>query len=132
LRLRLPARSDVFKVRRVYSLDGIPTALTLLVLAGHKVEGIERHVMNNRSVYGVMREHYGLEISRSERWFEVTMSTPEQASLLAIPHPSPGLTIESIGMTKEGLPLEYYHTFYNTSCTRIHVTSHSRASDSGP
>jgi GntR family transcriptional regulator len=88
--------------------------------------------MNNRSVYGVMREHYGLEISRSERWFEVTMSTPEQASLLAIPHPSPGLTIESIGMTKEGLPLEYYHTFYNTSCTRIHVTSHSRASDSGP
>ena len=132
LRLRLSAHSDVFKVRRIYSLDGIPTAVTLLVLAGHKVEGIERHVMNNRSVYGVMREHYGLEISRSERWFEAVLSTPEQASLLAIPYPSPGLSIESIGFTKEGIPLEYYHTFYNTSHTRIHVTSHSRATSGGP
>lgn len=132
VRLRLPARSDVFRVRRVYSLDGIPTALTLLVLAGHKVKGIERYVVNNRSVYGIMREHYGLEISRSERWFEATLSTPEQAYLLSIPHPSPGLNIESVGMTSETIPLEYYHTFYNTSHTRIHVTALSRADVKSP
>ena len=127
IRLRLPTRSDVFRVRRVYSLDGNPTALTLLVLSGHKVKGIERFVVNNRSVYGVMREHYGLEISRSERWFEATMATEEQAYLLKLPFPSPGLSIESIGFTTEGTPLEYYSTFYSTNHTRIHVTSHSRA-----
>lgn len=126
-RLRLPPRSDVFRVRRVYSLDGIPTAVTLLVLAGHKVEGIERYVRNNRSVYGILRDHYGLEISSSERWFEAILTTAEQAGLLEIPFPSPGLNIESIGFTKDGTPLEYYHTFYNTSHTRIHVISDSGA-----
>lgn len=131
-RLWLPARSDVFRVRRIYSLDGVPTALTLLVLAGHRVKGIERHVVNNRSVYRVMREHYGLEVSRSERWFEATMATPEQAYRLKMPHPSPGLTICSIGLTEDNVPIEYYETFYNTTHTRIHVTALSRASDRGP
>ncbi len=131
-RLWLPARSDVFRVRRIYSLDGVPTALTLLVLAGHRVKGIERHVVNNRSVYRVMREHYGLEVSRSERWFEATMATPEQAHRLAMPHPSPGLSICSIGLTEDNVPIEYYDTFYNTARTRIHVTAWSRASGETP
>ena len=128
VRLQLPSRSDVFRVRRVYSLDGVPTALTLLVLAGHRVKGIERHVVNNRSVYGIMRDHYGLEIARSERWFEATVATEEQAAHLSILPSSPALNIESIGSTQSGSPIEYYNTLYNTSRTRIHVSARSRSS----
>ncbi|SMG54053.1 GntR family transcriptional regulator [Paraburkholderia susongensis] len=125
--LALPPGADVFRLYRLYSVDDVPTALSWLMLAGHRVPGIEALIADNVSAYGVMRERYDLRIEASERWFEAAVPNEEQAALLQLLIGQPVLSIESVGRTGDHQPLEYYRCLYSTAFSRIHVTAHTRA-----
>ncbi|HEJ9096984.1 TPA: GntR family transcriptional regulator [Serratia odorifera] len=123
--LLLPPPADVFRIRRVYFVDGIVTSVSMLRLAGHRVPGIEKWIQDNVSVYGTLQDRFGLRIAHSERWFEATMPTREEAELLNIPLLQPLIGIESIGRTQDGSPLEYYQTVFNTATSRIKVVANT-------
>ncbi|WP_043202678.1 GntR family transcriptional regulator [Paraburkholderia acidipaludis] len=125
--LALPPGADVLRLYRLYSVDDVPTALSWLMLAGHRVPGIEALIADNVSAYGVMRERYGLRIEFSERWFEAAVPNPEEAELLQLSSGQPVVSIESVGRTSDRLPLEYYRCLYSTAFSRIHVVAHTRA-----
>ncbi len=125
--LRLPARSDVFRLTRVYSVDGAPVSVSHLVLAGYKTPGIEALAVENHSIYALLRERYGFVVASSERWFEAVTAAPEQARLLAVDANAPIVLIESVGCLADGTPLEFYRSFFNTRQLRIHVTATSEA-----
>jgi len=125
--LALPPGADVLRLYRLYSVDEVPTALSWLMLAGHRVPGIESLMADNVSAYGVMRERYDLRITFSERWFEAAVPNEEQAALLQLSVGQPVLAIESVGRTGDQQPLEYYRCLYSTAFSRIHVTAHARA-----
>lgn len=122
-----PPGADVFRLYRLYCVDDVPTALSWLTLAGHRVPGIEALIADNVSAYGVMRERYDLRIEFSERWFEAAVPNEEQAGLLQLSRGQPVLSIESVGRTGDRQPLEYYRCLYSTAFSRIHVTAHTRA-----
>lgn len=128
--LALPPGADVLRLYRLYSVDERPTALSWLMLAGHRVPGLESLIADNVSAYGVMRERYGLRIESSERWFEAAMPDATQAGLLELPPGQPVMSIESVGRTADRLPLEYYLCLYSTAFSRIHVTAQTRADPS--
>ncbi|QHA88051.1 GntR family transcriptional regulator [Serratia rhizosphaerae] len=123
--LLLPPPADVFRIRRVYFVDGKATSVSMLRIAGHRVPGIEKWIQDNVSVYGTMRDRFGLRIAHSERWFEATMPTREEAELLNIPLLQPLIGIESVGRTQDGTPLEYYQTVFNTATSRIKVIANT-------
>jgi len=123
--LMLPPPADVLRLRRVYYVDGTATAISTLRLAGHRVPGIERWIKESVSVYGVMQEQYALRIAHSERWFEATMPTREEAELLGITPLQPLIGIESVGHTRDGSPLEYYQSQFNTTNSRIKVVANT-------
>ncbi|WP_395065593.1 GntR family transcriptional regulator [Paraburkholderia silvatlantica] len=125
--LELPPGADVLRLYRLYSVDDVPTALSWLMLAGHRVPGIEALIADNVSAYGVMRERYGLRIEFSERWFEAAVPNHDEAALLQLSSGQPVVSIESVGRTSDRLPLEYYRCLYSTAFSRIHVTAHTRA-----
>lgn len=118
----LPSNSDVVRIVRVYYVEKLATAVTTLSLAGHKVPGIENKVSDNVSVYGLLKDNYGLIIHNSERWFEAIMPDPEEAKWLGIDHSQPVIKIESIGRTSDGQVLEYFNSVYNTLGGRIRIT----------
>ncbi|MFT0520201.1 UTRA domain-containing protein [Pseudomonas faucium] len=64
------------------------------------------------SAYGIMQERFSLTVTDSERRFEAVTPTREEAELLGITTGQPLRGIESIGRTKDGLPIEYYNTVY--------------------
>lgn len=125
--LALPPGADVLRLYRVYSVDDVPTALSWLVLAGHRVPGLEELIADNVSAYGLMNERYGLRIEFSERWFEAAIPNAEQAALLQLSDGQAVVAIESIGRTGDRLPLEYYKCLYSTAFSRIHVTAQTRS-----
>jgi GntR family transcriptional regulator len=125
--LALPPGADVFRLYRLYAVDDVPTALSWLMLAGHRVPGLESLIADNVSAYGVMRERYDLRIESSERWFEAAVPNEEQAAMLQLSIGQPVLAIESVGRTGDHQPLEYYRCLYSTAFSRIHVTAHTRA-----
>jgi GntR family transcriptional regulator len=129
--LELPPGADVLRLYRLYCVDDVPTALSWLVLAGHRVPGLEDLIGDNISAYGVMRERYALRIDFSERWFEAAIPSSEQAALLQLSSGQAVVAIESIGRTTDRLPLEYYKCLYSTAYSRIHVTAHARADTAG-
>ncbi|MBH3470587.1 GntR family transcriptional regulator [Pseudomonas putida] len=122
-KLQLPPPADVLRVRRIYYVDGVATAVSTLRLAGHRVPGIEDWIKDSVSVYGIMQERFSLIVTDSERWFEAVMPTREEAELLGITTGQPLIGIESIGRTKDGLPIEYYNTVYSTTKSRLRVTA---------
>ena len=129
--LRLPPGADMVRVGRVYDVDGKPLAVGRITLPGHKVPGFETLALEDRSVYATLRERYGLEVARSERWFEAVTPTAEQARLLRIAASVPLVAIESVGLAGDGTPIEYYRSLYNTRRNRIHLVVATSAEPAG-
>lgn len=117
----LPSHSDVIRIVRIYYVEKMATAITTLVLAGHKVPDIENSIADNISVYGLLKENYDLVIHSSDRWFEAVMPDPEDAKWLGIDPTQPVIGIESIGRTADGQVLEYFNSLYNTLGGRVKI-----------
>ncbi|QNQ61286.1 GntR family transcriptional regulator [Brucella sp. 6810] len=117
----VPPEGDVVRITRVYYCDGRPITLTHISLPGHKVPGMEKIDIDNRSIFRTLRERYGLTVQRAERWFTAEMPDEEACSRMGVRHDSPLISIESIAYDYDGGALEYYRAFYNSAVARIHL-----------
>jgi GntR family transcriptional regulator len=117
----IPDEGSVIRITRVYSSDGNPITLTHISLPGHKVPGMEKLDIENRSVFQTIKEQYGLTVKRAERWFTTQMPTEEAMARMGVPSNMPLIAIESIAYDHDGAALEYYNAFYNSAVARIHL-----------
>jgi GntR family transcriptional regulator len=117
----LPGEGDVVRITRVYYCDGQPITLTHISLPGHKVPGMEKLDIHNRSVFQTIKEQYGLTVQRAERWFTAAMPDENAIERMGISKGAPLIAIESIAYDHDGAALEYYKAFYNSAVARIHV-----------
>ncbi|KQQ35556.1 GntR family transcriptional regulator [Rhizobium sp. Leaf306] len=117
----LPREGSVVRITRVYYSDGKPITLTHISLPGHKVPGMEKLDIDNRSVFQTIKEQYGLTVKRAERWFTAAMPDAEATERMGVAANTPLISIESIAYDYEGGPLEYYRAFYNSAVASIHV-----------
>lgn len=123
----IPEQGSVLRIGRVYFSDGQPLTMTRISLPGHKVPGMEKLEMDNRSVFDTIREHYGLTVQRAERWFTAQMPTEEACEFMGVPADKPLIWIESVAYSHDGDVLEFYRAFYNPAVARIHVTIENQA-----
>jgi GntR family transcriptional regulator len=121
----LPAEGSVIRITRVYYSDGKPLTLTHISLPGHKVPGMEKLDIDNRSVFQTIKEEYGLSVQRAERWFTAAMPDAEATARMGVASNTPLISIESIAYDYEGAALEYYRAFYNSAVASIHVNIES-------
>lgn len=117
----IPDSGTVIRIGRVYYSDGKPITLTHISLPGHKVPGMEKLDIENRSVFETIRRQYGLTVQKAERWFTAEMPNGEAIEVMGVPPDAPLIGIESIAYDPDGSPLEYYRAFYNPAVARIHV-----------
>ena len=57
------------RVGRIYRSDGRPITHTMISLPGHRVPDFEAIEISGRSIFQILKEHYGLTSKRAERWF---------------------------------------------------------------
>ncbi len=120
---RLPDGGRVVRIGRVYYMDGNPLTYTHISLPGHKVPDIEEIALDGRSIFGTLRERYGLVAVRAERWLSAAMPHPAAAAMMGVPEDEPMIWIESVAYDPDGGPLEFYRAYYNSAVARVHVST---------
>ncbi len=119
----LPEGFDVLRVLRVYFSDGLPLTHTLISLPAHRMPGMEKLDIENKSVFETIRKHYGLTVGRADRWLKAGLPPRDVAERMGVPVGQPMIHIESIAYDHDGLPLEFYRAYYNSEVGSIHIAT---------
>lgn len=125
--LRLPQGFKVIRFVRVYIADGAPITHSRISLPAHRLPGMEHFQMDNRSIFGTIREHFGLTVARAERYMSAEVAGIVIAERLGVKEGQPLIHIHSIAYDHDKLPLEFYKAFYNSQVAPIHLAVESNS-----
>lgn len=112
---------SVIHICRIYLIDDRPLTFTWISLPGHRLPGMEKLDIDHRSIYETMRQHYGVEVCRAERWFAAAPATEEVAMRMGLSLGVPMIVIDSISYDQNDQPIEMYHSYYNSNVARVHL-----------
>lgn len=127
--LKLPDGFDVIRFIRVYRANGVPITHTRISLPAHRLPGMENFDMENRSVFETIRESFGLVPASADRWIRSRNADELIAERLEVEVGSSLLHIQSIALDHNGVPLEFYTSFYNGEVMPIHIATDAVATD---
>ena len=125
--LRLPHGFKVIRFVRVYIADGAPITHSHISLPAHRLPGMEHFQMENKSIFGTIREHFGLTVARAERNMSAEVASDTVAKRLGVEEGQPLIHIRSIAYDYANLPLEFYKAFYNSRVAPIHIAVESKS-----
>jgi GntR family transcriptional regulator len=120
--LALGRQRDVVEVVRVRSARRLPLALEETYLPAHLFPGFLDHNLAG-SLYGLMRQHYGLAPHSAKEWLEPEISSPEHAELLEVEPGSALMLVTRTASTATGVAVEYARDRYRPDRTRISLNT---------
>ena len=123
--LGLPDGFKVIRFVRVYVADGAPITHSRISLPAHRLPGMENFEMENQSIFGTIRERFGLTVARAERQMSAEIADPLIARRLEVNEGQPLIHIRSIAFDHDELPLEFYRAYYNAQISPIHLSVES-------
>ncbi|GAB2833915.1 GntR family transcriptional regulator [Streptomyces chlorus] len=119
--LRIPLGEQVVRVRRLRRVDGQPWLLVDAAIPARLALGLEKAVLENQSLYDVLRRRYGLEPSGADRWIEAVFPDEQDAALLEVSTSTPLLGIESVAWLSDRTRFEAYRALHRSDQTRFYV-----------
>lgn len=119
--LQIPLGEQVVRMRRLRRVDGQPWLLVDTALPARLVPGLERAMLENQSLYDVLRRRYGLEPAAADRWIEAVFPNREDAAVLEVSTSTPLLGIESVAWLPDNTRFEAYHALHRSDQTRFYV-----------
>ncbi len=119
--LRLQSSSPVFCIERLRFVDGEPIVLVTTYLPQALCAGLEQYDLEQRSLYDVLENEFGLEISHGRRTIEAVGALRREAQLLQVPEKSPLILLDSVTCLGDGTPVEYYHALHRGDRSRFEV-----------
>jgi GntR family transcriptional regulator len=119
--LEIPQGEQVVRLRRLRRVDGQPWLLVDTALPARLVPGLERAVLENQSLYDVLRRRYRIEPAAADRWIEAVFPSEEDAALLEVSASTPLLGIESVAWLPDRTRFEVYFALHRSDQTRFYV-----------
>lgn len=119
--LRIPLGEQVVRVRRLRRVDGQPWLLVDTAIPARLALGLEKAVLENQSLYDVLRRRYGLEPRGADRWIEAVFPDEQDAALLEVSTSTPLLGIESVAWLSDLTRFEAYRALHRSDQTRFYV-----------
>ena len=112
-RLELPAGTEVLRIQRVRLGDQIPIGLQTSFIALTREQNITREEMETAgSLYRILQEKFGIIPTEADETLEVTLATPEEATLLQIESGAPLLLNERLLFSQNRTPVEFVKILY--------------------
>jgi len=113
-KLNLRTSEECILLERIRTIDeekaGIHLAyLNPKLLLKHKIEDFN---FENRSLYNVIQEEYGIEIGKAYETIEAAPADKYQSELLDIDVGFPMLVLERLTCTVDNIPLEFVEMYY--------------------
>lgn len=119
----LPKEFEIIRIVRVYFADGIPLTHTNIALPAHRLPDFERVDIEGKSIFGTIRELYGLNVARADRWLKAVKIPVNIAKRMKLDAETSVMLIESIAYDHDGQPLEVYNAYYNSEVAPIQITA---------
>lgn len=104
--LQLVVGSPVIKLLRLRSVNDDPLLISTTFLPYRLFPGLENENLTDASLYGVLREKYGVQLGHGTRVVEAMPCTEEEAKFLRIAPATPLLVIHGTMNDSEGRPIE--------------------------
>lgn len=119
--LELPAGSQVYLLVRLRSGDGEPLLIERTLLPVHRFPDLDRFDFNERQLYAVLADEYGVELGVAREAYEPVVVDAFEAAQLGVPIGSPALLIERLMLDRQGRPVEWTKGVFRGDRCRYYV-----------
>lgn len=119
--LRLRPGDDVYRIERLRFVGGISLLMVTSYLPAGLVPGLTAPSLVSRGLHQVLREEFGITLTRGVRTFEAVPASPGDARQLAITPGAPIQHIESVVYDEAGVAVEYFIARHRGDRTKIQV-----------
>jgi GntR family transcriptional regulator len=110
--LQLASGEGIVVLKRLRLANGRPMALEIVHLPEHLCPGIVGESLEDRSLYGLLQQSYGIRPGRALQTWQAVACPPQDAKLLDIRKSSPVLQIQRTTYDLEGRPFEYLESLF--------------------
>jgi GntR family transcriptional regulator len=111
-RLRVKVGSSVYSVRRLRLVDDTPMAVETSHLPAARFPGLIGQLRRASSLYGVLRDAYGVVPVDAEQTIETAAASPAEAELLNTDTGAPMLVLSRHSFDADGTPIEWVRSYY--------------------
>jgi GntR family transcriptional regulator len=105
--LDLEAGVPVFELVRVRLVDGEPLMIENTYLSQERFPDLAHADLSNGSLYSFLSEQYQVDIVALDQSLEPILLTDWEAGLLGVGPGSPAILSEIVGLSADGVPMEY-------------------------
>ncbi|WP_270910476.1 GntR family transcriptional regulator [Leucobacter sp. UCMA 4100] len=119
--LGLGERGMVIVLRRLRLANGVPLSLEEMVLKAELFPNFLQRDLT--SVYGLMREEYGVHVNKAEEAIAVKAATPAAAYHLDIAVGSPLFDLDRVAYDSSGQPVEISRDLFRADLMRMTVAT---------
>jgi len=109
-RLRLPAESAAYHVRRLRLADGVPMSVDDAWYNAELLPGLDQQDLRS-SLYDLLSRQYGRPIDHAEQTVSAGLAGAELGRLLGIPGSGPVLAFDRTSSSR-GEPVEHSRSWY--------------------
>lgn len=119
--LAIPTGSELVRIRRLRLADEQHLAIETSHLPHARCPGLLEHDLEQQSLYELLHDRYGLELSSAKQTIEAAAPTEEERSLLEMPLGVPVLRIHRFTATRAGVVCEFVQSAYRGDRYQLNV-----------
>jgi GntR family transcriptional regulator len=109
----VPAGTEIVRISRLRLEDDRPLAIEVSQVLHALAPGLARHDFEHESLYQVLRETYGLQLSWARQTLAASVPTLEEQHLLDLPGPAPILRISRMTALADDRIIEFVQSAYH-------------------
>lgn len=117
--LQVSLGKKVYRLIRVRYTNHDPLVLERCFFPVERYPGIERLDLENRSLYHVWKDEYGISFGRMRQTLEPVSADEAEAQLLDVPVGFPLMLIERVTFDAQGIPIEYAKDVHRSDRSRF-------------
>lgn len=111
----------VYRIVRLRTGNEQPMALEHSFFPVRLCPGLDRSDLESRSIYRILREEHGLELTKAVQAMEPTVANEFESQMLQVPLGAPLMLLERVASTADGVAVEYAKDLYRGDRSRFVV-----------
>lgn len=120
-RLQIAARQQVFRLKRVRTMQNKPFVIEDIYLPYKRFKGIESIPLDQRLLYPIYNENFATPVIWADEYLQPAIADPAAAETLDIRAGDPVMCVERIAYTYQDIPVEWRHSIGRGDIFRYHI-----------